>query len=151
LDARKEIRAVLTPQQRNRYDLAPERVGGGAEQDFAFELKQLDQLVHLTREQFEKAKKTFASGVLAQAQFADEENGPETRRIRANTQEEIRALLTPEQLKIYNSTPDFRGGGGLPDPSAGTRGIERLVTLTHDQVARITAIYQDQADLLLEL
>lgn len=71
--------------------------------------------------------------------------------IRQNARAEIHAILTPAQQKIYDTTPQRLGGGAMQDAAAIASRVDKVVTLTDDQVAPVAAIYQKMADALAAL
>src|SRR4051794_37452350 len=56
---RAEIRALLTPEQRSKYDVSPQSLGGGLPADPANMAMALEQAVGLTSEQKKKATDIF--------------------------------------------------------------------------------------------
>mgnify|MGYP001550365568 FL=1 len=70
---------------------------------------------------------------------------------RQKSRSDIRALLTPAQLKIYDGTAQRLGGGAIQDPAAITSRIDQVVSLSDEQTRQIAALYQRQADALMRL
>lgn len=71
-------------------------------------LKQLDEKLHLTAEQKTKILGIWESAAQQQArakQDADKERGADRRETMRATREQIRAILTPEQQKIFDEMP----------------------------------------------
>ena len=103
--ARDDIRALLTPGQRAKFNLVPESSGGGLFGLSPWEqLAWLDKLVHLSPEQ----KPPVLNGLIDRTENLMENHGPEKagkrNEIRAEMYVEIRALLTPEQQKILDAS-----------------------------------------------
>ena len=68
-----------------------------------------------------------------------------------NARAQIRAILTPPQQKIYDTSPQRLGGGAMQDPAAITTRLDKVVALTDDQVALVAAIYQKMIEALAAL
>ena len=100
-----QIRALLTPEQRVKFNLVPERLGGGLIGKSPWDqLDRLDKLVHLTPAQ----KKPILDELIDRTENLMENQAPEraaeAREIRLGMNAEIRALLTPEQQKILDAS-----------------------------------------------
>lgn len=107
--ARDQIRALLTPEQRAKFNLIPERLGGGLIGKSPWEQRErLDKLVHLTPAQ----KQPVLDALIDRTENLMENQGREqtarAQEIRSITNAEIRALLTPEQQKILDASPKNR-------------------------------------------
>lgn len=102
--ARDQIRALLTPEQRAKFNLVPERLGGGLTGKSPWEqLERLDKLVHLTPAQ----KQPVLNEFIDRTENLMENQGPEktarAQEIRSVMNAEIRALLTPEQRVVLDA------------------------------------------------
>ena len=102
--ARDQIRALLTPEQRAKFNLIPEKMGGGLTGLSPWEqLDKLDKLVHLAPGQ----KKPVLDELIDRTENLMENQAPEqaskAQEIRLVISAEIRALLTPEQQKILDT------------------------------------------------
>jgi hypothetical protein len=71
--------------------------------------------------------------------------------IRQDTRAQIRAILTPAQQDIYDTSPPRLGGGAMQDPAGIASRIDKVVTLTDDQIVPVAAIYQKEIDALQAL
>ena len=71
--------------------------------------------------------------------------------IQQNARAQIHAMLMPAQQKIYDTSPQRLGGGAMQDAAAIASRVDKVVTLTDDQVASVAAIYQKLADALAAL
>jgi hypothetical protein len=109
--ARQQLRALLTPQQRNKYDLAPQAMGGGLRSNPDNILDRLDQLVKLTPEQKQRARQILWNELADQLAAVPEGGELQGFFWREPTRDLLRAIFTPEQLAKYNSTPQGQGGG----------------------------------------
>jgi Spy/CpxP family protein refolding chaperone len=145
--ARAQIRALLTPAQQKIYDITPLRLGGGTLLDINAAVERLDTLVNLTTDQAVQAAAIFTLQNDAMEAFPTlEDRIMKGMDVRQDTRAQIRAILTPEQQQIYNTTPVRLGGGSLLDPAAIESRIDKVVTLTDDQIAPVAAIYQKAID-----
>lgn len=108
--SRQQIRALLSPTQRNKYDLAPQTLGGGLRSNPDNMVHTLDGLLALSDEQKQRA------GIILWSELADQlaavPEGGELMgfRWREGTRDKLRAFLTPAQLQKYDSTPTSEGG-----------------------------------------
>ena len=113
-------------------------------------VNRLDQLVHLSASQKAQATEVFTQENNALQAFSTaQESLTKGMNIRVNARAQIRALLTPEQQEIYDTTPQRLGGGSMRDYAAATSRLDAVVTLTDDQIAKIGAIFR-QRDLALQ-
>jgi Spy/CpxP family protein refolding chaperone len=151
-NARAQIRAILMPTQQQIYEIAPQRLGGGAMQDISVAVDRLDKLVGLTAAQKAQVAEIFAQQEHAlQAIIPVEDRAIKGMPIRQNARAQIHAILTPAQQKIYDTSPQRLGGGAMQDAAAIASRVDKVVTLTDDQVAPVAAIYQKMADALAGL
>jgi Spy/CpxP family protein refolding chaperone len=101
-----QVRDLLTPDQRGKFNLLAQSYGGGRVGKSPWDLlERLDRLVHLTPTQ-----KTAALDILIRGtEFVAESDGPDqaamVRKIHQATKEEIRGLLTADQLKLWQAAP----------------------------------------------
>jgi len=150
--ARAQIRALLTPEQQKIYDITPLRLGGGTLQDINAAVERLDQLVNLTTDQTVQAAAIFImQNDAVEALPTVEDRIMKGMDIRQDTRAQIRAILTPAQLKIYDTSPQRLGGDAMQDPAGIASRIDKVVTLTDDQIAPVSAIYQKEIDALQAL
>jgi Spy/CpxP family protein refolding chaperone len=146
-NARSQPRVILTPAQQKINDAAPQRLGGGAMQDISVVVDRLAKLVGLTAAQKVQATQIFTDQNSALLAFtSDEDRMIKGAPIRQNARAQIRSILTPEQQKIYDTSPQRLGGGAMQDAAAIASRVDKVVTLTDDQVAPVAAIYQKLAD-----
>jgi len=151
-NARAQIRAILMPAQQQIYETAPQRLGGGAMQDISVAVDRLDKLVGLTAAQKAQVAEIFAQQEHALQVFTSiDDRMIKSMPIRQKARAEIRAALTPAQQKIYDTSPQRLGGGAMQDAAAIASRVDKVVTLTDDQVAPVAAIYQKMADALAAL
>ena len=114
---RADIREVLTPEQRKKYDRAPQTAGGGltlAKPEN--KLDRLDQLVALTTEQKGQAIKIFTTEFETLLELPEAERGVGGMTVRKATREAIRTILKPEQQAKYDAAPQSKGGGSMKPP-----------------------------------
>ena len=113
--AREEIRAILTVEQRWRYDRTPQNEGGGLTMvSPETKVTRLDALVGLTPAQKLSAAKIFADELDALLAIPKEERLQKGATARQAAKAQIEALLTPEQLMKYKAAPPSEGGIGRP-------------------------------------
>jgi hypothetical protein len=77
-----------------------------------WQVDRLDALVALTAKQREQAHAIFAQAHVQLQGIAPAERPRQGMPIRQKMRSDIRALLTPAQQQIYDSTPQRQGGGG---------------------------------------
>lgn len=105
----------------------------------------LDGLVTLDDAQKAQASRIFTEEEAALRVFTTpEERLKKGISLRKNARAQIRALLTPIQQTIYDSSPQRLGGGALRDTAAIVSRIDSIVTFTDQQLLRAAAIYQQQ-------
>ncbi len=151
-NARAQIRAILMPAQQKIYDISPQRLGGGAQLDISVAVDRLDKLVGLTAAQKVQATQIFTDQNSALLAFTSEEDRMvKGMPIRQNARAQIHAILMPAQQKIYDTSPQRLGGGAMQDAAAIATRVDKVVTLTDDQVAPVAAIYQKLADAMAAL
>jgi RNA polymerase sigma factor (sigma-70 family) len=118
----------------------------------AARVKRLDALVHLSAAQTAQAQTIFTTETQAIEQFAPGEmraiHGMEARQ---KSRAEIRAMLTDAQRTIYNRTPQQDGGGSSIGLAGTAERLDRIVTLTDEQIAQTVAIIQGEAAALAEI
>ncbi len=145
--ARAQILALLTPAQQKIYDITPLRLGGSTLQDINAAVERLDKLVNLTADQTVRAAAIFTRQNDATEAFATvEDRIMNSMDIRQDSRAQIRSILTPAQLEIYDTSPQRVGGGSMQDPAAIVSRVDNVVTLTDDQIAPVAAIYQKESD-----
>jgi hypothetical protein len=123
---REQLAAKLPPQRREQMEIyGPGYDPGEMPPDVlartvAGKVQQLDRVVHLTESQKAECAKIFAAqdrAVTAYLSMDVLELVRATDPIRQQARAQIRALLTPDQRKIYDATPQRRGGGSTHDGS----------------------------------
>ncbi len=114
---------------------------------------QLDKLVGLTPEQKLKAAEIFEHERSALAPpRANVEAMPGNFEARQRSRSEIRAILTPNQRRIYDRTKTGVGGGlTLPDPQAKVDRLDEEVGLTPGQKAAALLVFNEEFESLLAL
>lgn len=108
--SRQQIRSLLTPAQRNKFDLAPQSLGGGLRVNPDFMVERLEQLLTLSADQKQRAREILWNELADQLAAVPEGSELPGFRWKDETQDKIRALLTPAQLQKYNATPVSQGG-----------------------------------------
>jgi hypothetical protein len=114
---RTDIRDVLTPEQRKKYERTPQTNGGGltvARPEN--KLERLDQLVALTAEQKTQAMRIFNTEFEALLALPDSERTMGGMTARKATREAIRAILDSGQQAKYDVAPQSKGGGSTKAP-----------------------------------
>lgn len=139
-----QVRALLTPAQQHVYDRTPQAEGGRMNMVTpASEVARLDELVKLTPGQRTIALQVFEEkfeSLVGLLPLERPEKGMESRQA---TRALIRATLTPEQRKIYDITPQLRGGGALANPDSMVERLDQVVALTAAQKTQATEILWD--------
>ena len=111
-DMRRQIRALLTPAQQKKYDRTPQSDGGGLTQmPPETKVARLNEAVGLTSAQAKVAQKIFAEELDALLEIPEADRPLKGMEARQTARAEVRAILTPEQLSKYDTTPQSRGGG----------------------------------------
>src|SRR5579862_6856208 len=77
----------------------------------------LDQVVTLTADQKVLATEVFVEENKALQAIPPEDRAEQGMPIRQAARAKVRALLTPEQQKIYDQTPQTQGGGQTVNPA----------------------------------
>jgi hypothetical protein len=107
-----QIRTLLTARQKEAFNLIPYEDSGGlfglSPQEQA---DRLDSLVNLTRAQKAAALNVYIAETEKLMENLEPEKIAKGWDIRFATDETIRALLTPKQQKIWDATPESKGGG----------------------------------------
>lgn len=151
LHARSQIRALLTPEQRAQYNLIPWYFGGGLVGLSPWvQLDQLDRLAHLTSAQKKAALEIYIEGTETLMENRAPKPTAQTRETRFAVRKEIRALLTPEQQKIWDATPVKKGGGDtVTTTEHQLEHLDSLVHLTSEEKPVALQIFQEEnAELL---
>jgi len=108
------IRALLTPAQQAKYDRTPQNLGGGLTlMPPETKLARLDALVRLSGPQKTAARKIFETELDALLAIPQAERQAQGAGARQAAIAGVRALLTPEQQKIFDAAPVGRGGGRM--------------------------------------
>ncbi len=144
-----EVRALLSPVQRKRYDLTPQGQGGGLTlMTPENEVARLNVAVALTADQKAGAMEIFTEQIEALMDIPPADRLEKGAPIRQATKARVRALLTAEQQEKYDATPQNRGGGQKVNPLNVATRLDAVVTFTDDQIKQVAAILtQESADL----
>ncbi len=111
---RKEMREVLTPEQQRKYDRTPQMNGGGLTMmSPENKLARLDALVTLTPAQKSVALQIFVRELDTLLDIPEADRGKKGMDARQAARDEVRLILTPEQQKKYDTTPQLQGGGKM--------------------------------------
>lgn len=102
---------------------------------------QLDALVQLSAAQQTDAATQFAQEDEALGKIPSAERPEKGATIRVGTRDQIRALLTPEQRRIYDISPQSVGGGLSIDPASLVARLDETVALTAEQKAKAREIF----------
>lgn len=112
----------------------------------------VDRLLTLTpaqKAQVERIVQRAAADLLA---LPERERLMDKGEIRPRMRNEIRAVLTPAQLHLYNRTSQMNGGGlTLQTPENKVARLDALVQLTPEQKTRALGIFTEELDALLDL
>jgi hypothetical protein len=115
-------------------------------------VESLDRLVSLTPEQKSKAIDIVSHAVADLENLSDQERLRDEKQVRPRMRAEIRALLTPEQLRKYDRTPQPQGGDlTLQTPENKTARLDALLALSPQQKAQAMEILSRELDDLLAL
>lgn len=99
-ESRERVRALLTPAQRKIYDRAPQIKGGGLNLPTAeMKVANLDKTVGLTAAQKTVARQVYDEEFEALVSLSPAERPMKGMDARQAARDQIRALLTPDQLK----------------------------------------------------
>jgi hypothetical protein len=110
-------------------------------------LIRLDEAVPLTTEQKSKAIKIFEQEAGALNAIPAEDRPEKGAEFRQTALAQIRALLTPEQQRKYDRTPQSQGGGlSMMSPENSVARLDRIVSLSNAQKKEATEIFGDEID-----
>lgn len=148
-----QIRAILTPEQRQKYDRTPQMYGGGltlmTPED---QVARLNTLFTLTDAQKAVALKIFDDELEALLAIPEGDRLTKGGNARRAALADVRAILTPEQQKTYDRTPQMYGGGlTLMTPENKVARLNTLVTLTEAQKAVALKIFDEELEALLAI
>jgi len=114
---RRDIREVLTPAQRIKYDRAPQINGGGLTLALPEnKVTRLDQLVRLNADQKAQALKIFTVEFEALFALTEADRLAGGANARKTAREAIRIILNSEQQAKYVEAPQIKGGGSTKPP-----------------------------------
>src|SRR5439155_18060268 len=99
---RADLRALLTPEQRKKYDVSPQSLGGGLAADPANLVAFLDQAIPLTAEQRKKATAILWDDITDQMAALPEDKPLPGFRWSDPVRAKLRAVLTPEQQAKFD-------------------------------------------------
>ena len=105
---RKDVREVLTDEQRRKYDISPQSAGGGLAVDPAHLVARLDQAVRLTPEQKQKAAEVFWNDIIDQIAALPADEMLKGFMWRNPVRERLRGILSAEQQATFDATPPYR-------------------------------------------
>ncbi|HVS52233.1 MAG TPA: hypothetical protein VHD62_07750 [Opitutaceae bacterium] len=108
---KKEVRDILTPAQRQKYDFTPQGQGGGMPVNPDNQVASLDRIVALTAEQKAAANQIFWNEVRAQIAAAGPDHPLRAFRWNNDVRDRLRALLTAEQQAKFDATSPYRRNG----------------------------------------
>jgi hypothetical protein len=111
--SRAQIRALLTPAQRKKYDISPQTAGGGLMVNPEFIVARIDKLLSLNSDQKRQATAIIWNELIEQVAATPEDQTLKGFHWQQATVDQVRGLLTAEQQRIYDSTPLSQGGGQL--------------------------------------
>jgi Spy/CpxP family protein refolding chaperone len=103
---RASIRALLTPEQQQQYDAAPQNRGGNQKVNPVNLGVRLDAVVNLNDEQMRQVAAIYIQESADLQPLTPEELPTKGRAIRQAATAQIRALLTPEQQKKFDANPN---------------------------------------------
>ena len=109
--SRQQIRALLSPAQRTKFDLAPQTLGGGLRSNPDNIADRFDRVVGLSPEQKVLARQILWDEYANQLAAVPEGEDTKPFVLREATRDRLRTILTAEQLAKYNRTPLLEGGG----------------------------------------
>lgn len=115
-------------------------------------LDRLTQLVGLTAAQRAQIAPVLQVEYDALIAISSDERPEKGADARVASREQVRALLTPEQQKIYDRAPQFRGGGlTLIAPETKLERLDTLVRLTPGQKEVATKVFEEELESLLAI
>ena len=150
---RRQIRAILTPEQQKIYDRTPQAYGGGLTMMTPEnQVARLNTLVPLTDAQKAVALKIFDDELEALLAIPEADRPAQGAVARRAALADVRAILTPEQQKTYDRTPQSNGGGlTLMSPENKLARLNALVALTDAQKAVALKIFDEELEALLAI
>lgn len=105
---RKDVRAALTDEQRRKYDISPQSLGGGLPVDPANMVTRLDQAVKLTPQQKQKAIEILWEDVIDQVAALPADQQLKGFQWRDPVRDRLRGILSNEQQSAFDVTPPYR-------------------------------------------
>jgi RNA polymerase sigma factor (sigma-70 family) len=105
--SRNDVRSLLTPEQRQKYNVSPQSAGGGLGFNPEALVSRLHQTVNLTPEQQQKATQIFWEDTIDQAAALPADQYLEGYRWRDQARARLRAILTPQQQATFDQTPPY--------------------------------------------
>ncbi len=109
--SRAQIRALLTPTQRKKFDLSPQSDGGGLAVNPDVMVARIDKLLTLTADQKVQATAIIWNALTDEIAALPEDQALKGFRWQQATVDQLRAILTAAQQQIYDATPVPQGGG----------------------------------------
>jgi Spy/CpxP family protein refolding chaperone len=106
--ARAEVRALLTPEQRRKYDVTPQGLGGGMRTNPESLMQRLDQVVTLSADQKKQATAIFWDDIIDQMAALPPEQELPGFRWGDKVREQLRVVLTPEQQAKFDATTPYK-------------------------------------------
>src|SRR4051812_15705485 len=115
-------------------------------------VSRLDQLVGLTADQKTRVADVFKREDAELQAMPAEQRAGKGMEVRQDSRGRVRALLTPDQQRVYDRTPSGRGGGlTLPTPESKLARLDETVGLSADQKPIALKIFQAEFEGLLTL
>ena len=111
LASRTQIRAVLTPEQRKKYDISPQTLGGGSVVNPESFVDRLHQAIPLNAEQKTEALQIIWHEHIDQVAATPPDQAPKGFFWSQAVRDQLRAILTPEQQAKFDATPPYRSSG----------------------------------------
>jgi Spy/CpxP family protein refolding chaperone len=111
VESRAQIRALLTPEQRKKFDVSPQSLGGGLPVDPQNLVDRLDQVVSLTADQKAKALQIIWNDLTDQLAATPEGQALKGFMWQQPVRDQLRALLTPAQQAKFDVTSPYRRSG----------------------------------------
>ena len=114
--SRAHIRAMLTPEQRKKYDLSPQADGGGLMSNPENMVERADKLLRFSADQRRQALAIIWNELIEQIAATPDDEAPKGFFWTQAVQDHLRTIMTAEQLRLYDTTPFSQGGGMVRGP-----------------------------------
>jgi len=148
-----QVRVILTPEQRAKFNLLPQHLGGGLTTRSPWDrVDQLDKLVHLSAAQKEQALSVYIAATEELEETGAGTPSAQLFTINRTMRRMIRSILTPGQQAIWQVAPQTKGGGSMVPPAKiQLARLNRIVHLTDDQKPAALKIIQDAYAVLVRI